>query len=84
MRQHAVRSGTDDCRMQACIDAIDDPIDGLSSGAASVDALVQRIYTHLHPTVVRAAADSVLAHLIKLRDEGRAVEQNGEWRAVAR
>jgi glyoxylase-like metal-dependent hydrolase (beta-lactamase superfamily II) len=56
----------------------------LRSGATSVDALVQRIYTNLHPTVVRAAAESVLAHLIKLRDEGQAVEQDGEWRAVAR
>jgi glyoxylase-like metal-dependent hydrolase (beta-lactamase superfamily II) len=54
----------------------------LRSGATSVDALVQRIYTNLHPTVVRAAADSVLAHLIKLRDEGRVVEQDGEWREV--
>lgn len=57
---------------------------GLRSGATSVDALVQRIYTNLHPTVVRAAADSLLAHLIKLRDEGQAVEQDGKWRAVAR
>jgi glyoxylase-like metal-dependent hydrolase (beta-lactamase superfamily II) len=54
----------------------------LRAGASSVDALVQRIYTNLHPTVVGAAADSVLAHLIKLRDEGRAVEQDGEWRAA--
>ena len=54
----------------------------LRSGPTSVDALVQRIYTNLHPTVVRAAADSVLAHLIKLRDEGRVVEQDGEWREV--
>ena len=54
----------------------------LRSGATSVDALVHRIYTNLHPTVVRAAADSVLAHLIKLRDEGRVVEQDGEWREV--
>lgn len=54
----------------------------LRSGATSVDALVQRIYTNLHPTVVRAAADSVLAHLIKLRDEGRVVEQDGHWREV--
>ena len=33
-----------------------------------------------HPSVVRAAADSVLADLIKLRDEGRAEDENGEWR----
>jgi hydroxyacylglutathione hydrolase len=54
-------------------------LDLLQAGAISVDTLVQRIYTGLHPSVVRAAADSVLAHLIKLRDEGRAVEQNGAW-----
>ena len=54
----------------------------LQSGTTSIDAIVQRIYTGLHPTVVRAAADSVLAHLIKLRDEGRAAEHNGAWRAT--
>jgi glyoxylase-like metal-dependent hydrolase (beta-lactamase superfamily II) len=59
-------------------------LDALRSGASSVDALVQRIYTNLHPTVVRAAADSMLAHLIKLRDEGRVTERDGEWREVGR
>ena len=48
--------------------------------------LVERIYTGLHPSVVRAAADSVLAHLIKLRDEGKVVgarTANGAtWHAV--
>jgi glyoxylase-like metal-dependent hydrolase (beta-lactamase superfamily II) len=57
-------------------------LEALRSGATSIDAVVQRIYTNLHPTVVRAAADSVLAHLIKLRDEGRLVEQDGQWREV--
>jgi hypothetical protein len=33
----------------------------------------------MHPTVVRAAVDSVLAHLIKLKDEGRAVESADHW-----
>ena len=32
--------------------------------------------------VVRAAADSVLAHLLKLRDEGRIAEADGAWREV--
>jgi glyoxylase-like metal-dependent hydrolase (beta-lactamase superfamily II) len=59
-------------------------LDALRSGASSVEALVQRIYTNLHPTVVRAAADSMLAHLIKLRDEGRVIERDGEWREVGR
>ena len=55
----------------------------LRAGVSSVETLVERIYRQLHPAVVRAARDSVLAHLIKLRDEGRATEQNGEWREVA-
>jgi glyoxylase-like metal-dependent hydrolase (beta-lactamase superfamily II) len=59
-------------------------LDALRSGGSSVEALVQRIYTNLHPTVVRAAADSMLAHLIKLRDEGRVIERDGEWREVGR
>jgi glyoxylase-like metal-dependent hydrolase (beta-lactamase superfamily II) len=54
----------------------------LRSGATTVDSLVRRIYTNLHPDVVRAAADSVLAHLIKLRDEGVVVERDGQWREV--
>ena len=52
----------------------------LQPGPTTVDAIAQRLDTQLHPSVVRAAADSVLAHLIKLRDEGRAVDHNGEWR----
>jgi glyoxylase-like metal-dependent hydrolase (beta-lactamase superfamily II) len=59
-------------------------LDALRSGATTVDALIQRIYTNLHPTVVRAAADSVLAHLIKLRDDARVMERNGEWREVGK
>jgi glyoxylase-like metal-dependent hydrolase (beta-lactamase superfamily II) len=54
----------------------------LRGGIGSIDGIVERLYTELHPTVVRAARDSVLAHLIKLRDEGRAVERDGEWHEV--
>ncbi len=59
-------------------------LEQLRAGPISIEAIVQRIYTQLHPTVVRAAADSVLAHLIKLRDEGRVVERSGEWREAER
>ncbi len=45
-------------------------LEALRSGAETIAQLVDRIYTGLHPSVVPAAADSVLAHLIKLRDEG--------------
>jgi glyoxylase-like metal-dependent hydrolase (beta-lactamase superfamily II) len=55
-------------------------MEALASGCESVDQIVARIYTALHPAVVRAAADSVLAQLIKLRDEGKAAESDGRWR----
>jgi len=57
-------------------------LEALASGSETVDSLVDRIYTGLHPSVVPAAADSVLAHLIKLRDEGRVVEGDGRWTVV--
>ena len=58
-------------------------LEALGSGSTSVEEIVDRIYTGLHPLVVRAAADSVLAHLIKLKDEGRAAESSdGRWRAA--
>jgi glyoxylase-like metal-dependent hydrolase (beta-lactamase superfamily II) len=46
-------------------------VEALRAGHASPDAIVARIYDNLHPAVVRAAADSVLAHLIKLKRDGR-------------
>ena len=57
-------------------------LEALASGCETVSQIVDRIYTGLHPSVVRAAADSVLAHLIKLRDEGRVVEEDGRWRTL--
>jgi glyoxylase-like metal-dependent hydrolase (beta-lactamase superfamily II) len=54
-------------------------LEALMEGARTVEQIVERIYTGLHPTVVPAAADSVLAHLIKLKDEGRALESSGRW-----
>ena len=57
-------------------------LDALAAGPLTVDQLVERIYTGLHPSVVRAAADSVLAHLIKLREEGRAFESGARWSVV--
>jgi glyoxylase-like metal-dependent hydrolase (beta-lactamase superfamily II) len=58
-------------------------VDALASGPQTVDQLVERIYSGLHPSVVRAAADSVLAHLIKLQDEERAaMEPDRRWSVV--
>jgi glyoxylase-like metal-dependent hydrolase (beta-lactamase superfamily II) len=44
--------------------------------------IVKRIYPGLDHGLVVAAAESVLAHLIKLRDEGRVVEAEGRWKRV--
>ena len=46
-------------------------LEALQSGCETIAQLVGRIYSGLHPSVVPAAADSVLAHLIKLSDEGK-------------
>ena len=47
-----------------------------------VSQIVGCLYSGLDPSVVPAAADSVLAHLIKLRDDGRARESADGWTAV--
>jgi ribonuclease/clavin/mitogillin len=52
---------------------------GLRAGDRSVDELVSRIYVGLKPALVPMARESVLAHLLKLRDEGVAGEQGEGW-----
>ena len=49
-------------------------LDALARGRTSAEEIAADIYEKLHPSIVRAAIDSVLAHLIKLRDEGRVSE----------
>jgi glyoxylase-like metal-dependent hydrolase (beta-lactamase superfamily II) len=51
----------------------------LAQGAATVEELVPRAYADVAPAVWPLAARSLLAHLLKLRDEGRAVEHAGVW-----
>jgi glyoxylase-like metal-dependent hydrolase (beta-lactamase superfamily II) len=52
----------------------------LGDGLKTVNALVDRIYVGLAEPLVPMARESVLAHLNKLEDEGRAAQQDGEWR----
>jgi glyoxylase-like metal-dependent hydrolase (beta-lactamase superfamily II) len=53
----------------------------LSRGAVRPEEIVTTIYRGLRAELRNAARDSVLAHLIKLRDEGRArQEPDGAWR----
>jgi len=59
-------------------------IAALRDGAMTPEEIVPRIYKNLMPPLSAAAADSVLAHLVKLRDEGRAVEAGESWRLTER
>lgn len=58
-------------------------LDALARGPARPEELVAFIYRGLRPELREAAAGSVVAHLIKLRDEGRAAEEAaGCWRRL--
>lgn len=46
---------------------------------SSIESLVASIYPDLAPGLKRAAAETVLAHLKKLEEEGRAAERKGIW-----
>jgi glyoxylase-like metal-dependent hydrolase (beta-lactamase superfamily II) len=54
-------------------------IAALSEGLNTVAAIVARIYVGLSDALVPMARESVLAHLQKLGDEGRAAQHDGEW-----
>jgi glyoxylase-like metal-dependent hydrolase (beta-lactamase superfamily II) len=51
----------------------------LERGVRTVDELVARIYPGLTPALVPMARESVLAHLLKLRDDGTVRSEADEW-----
>jgi glyoxylase-like metal-dependent hydrolase (beta-lactamase superfamily II) len=54
----------------------------LAKGAAGTYALMDTLYSQVHPRLRRAAERNVLAHLLKLEAEGK-VQREGElWRAA--
>jgi len=55
-------------------------LDALAAGAATVDAIVARIYVGLAAALLPQARDSVAAHLLKLEGEARAVRDGDGWR----
>jgi glyoxylase-like metal-dependent hydrolase (beta-lactamase superfamily II) len=57
----------------------DQILDVLQAGASTPPAIVDRVYGALPDQLGSAAADTVLAHLIKLRNEGRVKEHDGSW-----
>jgi len=54
-------------------------LDALRSGVTSPDEMVARIYPTLAAALVPVARESVLAHLVKLEREGRAVHDGERW-----
>lgn len=52
---------------------------GLARGRRTVDALVDDIYVGLAPALVPMARESILAHLLKLQDEGIVRRDGEEW-----
>jgi glyoxylase-like metal-dependent hydrolase (beta-lactamase superfamily II) len=52
----------------------------LRDGLMTPEQIVSRIYGPLSPMLLTAAADSVLAHLVKLHDEQRAYVSDDGWR----
>ena len=54
-------------------------IDALRSGLTTPGEIVPRIYGRLAAMIVRAAEESVLAHLRKLEAEGLAAVKDGRW-----
>ncbi len=60
----------------------DEVIAALRAGSMTPEEIVPRIYGALSPVLASAAADSVLAHLVKLHEEQRAFVSDDGWRLV--
>ena len=57
-------------------------LDALEAGPVTLEAIVNRVYGDLSQGLRLMAADSVLAHLVKLRDEGRVREESEAWSPI--
>jgi glyoxylase-like metal-dependent hydrolase (beta-lactamase superfamily II) len=54
-------------------------LDALSAGSSAPEDIIVRIYPGLAAGLLAAAADTILAHLIKLEETGRAIQEGGRW-----
>jgi glyoxylase-like metal-dependent hydrolase (beta-lactamase superfamily II) len=54
----------------------------LAAGPRTTLGLVQALYVNLDPKLVPAAQRTVIAHLEKLREEGRATDDGETWRVA--
>ena len=53
--------------------------EALAAGAATLPAIVARLYDGLHPALVAMAEESVLAHLVMLDGEARVARVGDTW-----
>lgn len=58
-------------------------VEALRRGRGTVDEIVPVIYQDLTETIAPAAAETVLAHLRKLEQDGRATFAAGRWRLIS-
>jgi hypothetical protein len=54
----------------------------LSAGSTTVDAITAKIYPQISNELAAMARESVLAHLMKLETEGRAISSGSDWSTV--
>ena len=57
----------------------DQIVAALRAGVRQPDAIADRLYAGLAPALRGMARESVAAHLVKLREEGRARSAGGDW-----
>jgi glyoxylase-like metal-dependent hydrolase (beta-lactamase superfamily II) len=55
-------------------------VEALRAGDTTPEAIAARVYGERPSAIAAAAADSVLAHLVKLEEEGSAVRSEDGWR----
>lgn len=55
-------------------------LEALSAGPSTIPVMVSAIYEGVHPALVAAAAESVLAHLVMLEGQARVVREGEAWR----
>jgi glyoxylase-like metal-dependent hydrolase (beta-lactamase superfamily II) len=55
----------------------------LSSRVATVEDITRRIYSTISPDLAGMARESVLAHLVKLELEGRAIRDGHHWKLIS-
>ena len=57
-------------------------IDALRAGDTTPQAIVRRVYQDIRESLVPLAQESVMAHLVKLQQEGRARAENDAWTMI--